>query len=280
MTNDELMLKSLQYRKKTLNLIKKANTGHTGGDLSSTDILSVLYNRILNVSPENFQDSNRDRFIMSKGHSVEVLYTVLADCGFFPETDLNSVGKYQSPFVGHPTRDIPGIEQNTGALGHGLSIATGMAIAGKKDKAPYKVFTLLGDGEMAEGSNWEAFMLAAHYKLDNLIAIVDRNQLQITGHTEEVCSLEPLKDKIMSFGWAVKSIDGHNVSELIDALQDLPFQTDKPSFIIANTIKGKGVSFMENNKKWHHGVPSDEQFELAIAELDKQINDLNAMSVN
>ena len=133
---------------------------------------------------------------------------------------------------------------------------------------------------MAEGSNWEAFMLAAHYKLDNLIAIVDRNQLQITGHTEEVCSLEPLKDKIMSFGWAVKSIDGHNVSELIDALQDLPFQTDKPSFIIANTIKGKGVSFMENNKKWHHGVPSDEQFELAIAELDKQINDLNAMSVN
>ncbi|MGB5750409.1 MAG: transketolase [Desulfobacterales bacterium] len=280
MTGEEIRFKSLQYRLKTLKLIKKANTGHTGGDLSSTDILNVLYNHVLNISASNFQDPDRDRFIMSKGHSVEVLYTVLADCGFFSESDLESAGRYQSHFVGHPTRKIPGIEQNTGALGHGLPIATGIAIAGKKDHAAYKVYTLLGDGEMAEGSNWESLMLAAHYKLDNLVAIVDRNRLQITGGTEEVCALEPLQEKLESFGWAVKSIDGHRISELMCTLQSVPFQHAKPSFIIANTTKGKGVSFMENNKKWHHGVPSDDQFETAITELETQLNKLKTTQSN
>ena len=280
MTGEEIRFKSLQYRIKTLKLIKKANTGHTGGDLSSTDILNVLYNHVLNISASNFQDPDRDRFIMSKGHSVEVLYTVLADRGFFSESDLESAGRYQSNFVGHPTRKIPGIEQNTGALGHGLPIATGIAIAGKKDHAAYKVYTLLGDGEMAEGSNWEALMLAAHYKLDNLVAIVDRNRLQITGGTEEVCALEPLQEKLESFGWAVKSIDGHSISELMCTLQSVPFQHAKPSFVIANTTKGKGVSFMENNKKWHHGAPSDDQFETAIAELETQLNKLKTTQSN
>lgn len=280
MNSEEIRFKSLQYRLKTLKLIKKANTGHTGGDLSSTDILNVLYNHVLNISASNFQDPDRDRFIMSKGHSVEVLYTVLADRGFFSESDMASAGKYQSHFVGHPTRKIPGIEQNTGALGHGLSFATGVAIAGKKDHAAYKVYTLLGDGEMAEGSNWESLMLAAHYKLDNMVAIVDRNRLQITGGTEEVCALEPLQEKLESFGWAVKSIDGHSVSELMSTLQSVPFQHAKPSVIIANTTKGKGVSFMENNKKWHHGVPNDDQFETAITELETELNKLKTAQSN
>ena len=280
MNSEELRFKSLQYRLKTLKLIKKANTGHTGGDLSCTDILNVLYNHVLNISASNFQDPDRDRFIMSKGHSVEALYTVLADRGFFSESDMASAGKYQSHFVGHPTRKIPGIEQNTGALGHGLPIATGIAIAGKKDHAAYKVYTLLGDGEMAEASNWESLMLAAHYKLDNLVAIVDRNRLQITGGTEEVCALEPLQEKLESFGWAVKSIDGHSISELMSTLQSVPFQHEKPSFIIANTTKGKGVSFMENNKKWHHGVPSDDQYETAISELETQLNKLKTTQSN
>ncbi len=274
MENRELDLKSILYRKKILNLIFNAKAGHTGGDLSSTDILNVLYNRILNVSPENFDEANRDRFIMSKGHSVEVLYTVLADIGFFPEEALENVCKFQSHYVGHPTRKIRGIEQNTGALGHGLSICTGIAIAGKKDNAPYKVYTLLGDGELAEGSNWEAFMLAAHYKLDNLVAIIDRNGLQITGKTEDVCSLEPLQQKLESFGWAVETVDGHNIKELISVLERVPFTESKPSLIIAKTIKGKGISFMEDNKKWHHCVPSPSELEGAIAELDEQIGQL------
>lgn len=275
MQNQELELKSILYRKKILNLIYKAKAGHTGGDLSSTDILNVLYNCVLNVSPGNFDDPNRDRFIMSKGHSVEVLYTVLADKGFFPEQELETVCRYQSHFVGHPTRKIPGVEQNTGALGHGLSICTGIAIAGKKDKAPYKVFTLLGDGELAEGSNWEALMLAAHYKLDNMVAIVDRNGLQITGATEEVCSLEPLKSKFESFGWEVKAVDGHNIEELTSVLKSVPFTKSKPSLVIANTTKGKGVSFMENNKKWHHCVPSDSELDIAIAELNAKAETFN-----
>ncbi|MFH2130602.1 MAG: transketolase [bacterium] len=268
MVDQEIALKSVQYRKKILTTIRGANAGHTGGDLSSTDILNVLYNRILNVSPENFNDPNRDRFIMSKGHSVEALYTVLADRGFFPEAELDSVTRFKSHFVGHPTRRIPGIEQNTGALGHGLSICTGIAIAGKKDNAPYKVYTLLGDGELAEGSNWEALMLAAHYKLDNLTAIIDRNGLQITGKTEDICGLEPLQSKLESFGWSVRSVDGHNIQELTTVLGSVPFTRSKPSLIIANTIKGKGVSFMENNKKWHHCVPNPEEFETAMNELN------------
>jgi transketolase len=266
MTDHELKLKSIQYRQKILRYITEAGAGHTGGSLSCTDILNVLYNRVMNVSPQNFHSPDRDRYIQSKGHSVEALYVVLADCGFFPESELETLCQFQSPFVGHPTRKIPGIEMNTGALGHGLPICVGMAIAGKLDQANYRVFTLLGDGEMAEGSNWEAAMAAAHYKLDNLVAILDHNTLQITGHTRDVCSNEPIDEKFASFGWHVRNVDGHNLAELTTALTAKP-QDGKPSLVMANTIKGRGVSFMENVVSWHHGVPTSEQFEMAQSEL-------------
>jgi transketolase len=266
----ELQLKSVVYRKKLLQYIKKAHTGHTGGSLSCTDILNVLYNDVLNVSPEKFRDNNRDRYIQSKGHSVEALYVVLADKGFFPESDLETLCKYRSRYVGHPTRKVNGIEFNTGALGHGLSISAGIALGAKKDKASYRVFTLLGDGELAEGSNWEAAMMAAHYKLDNLTAILDHNGLQITGANRDVCSPYPIDAKFEAFGWHVISINGNSIPELRKTFSHLPDRTGKPILVIANTVKGKGVSFMENQKKWHHGVPSDEQYKLAMEELEQQ----------
>jgi transketolase len=266
MSNRDLELKSIQYRQKILRYITEAGAGHTGGSLSCTDILNVLYNRVMNVSPQNFHSPDRDRYIQSKGHSVEALYVVLADRGFFPESELETLCHYRSPFVGHPTRKVAGIEMNTGALGHGLPICVGLAIAGKLDEAKYRVFTLLGDGEMAEGSNWEAAMAAAHYELDNLVAILDHNTLQITGHTRDVCSNEPIDEKFASFGWHVRTVDGHNIAELTAALTAQP-ALHKPTLVIANTIKGRGVSFMENVVSWHHGVPSSEQFELAQSEL-------------
>jgi transketolase len=290
MTDLELQLKSVHLRKKTLEAIYDAGAGHTGGGLSCLDILNVLYNRILNVSPEKFFSPNRDRYVQSKGHSVEALYAVLAERGFFPEADLKTICHYKSHFVGHPTRHIAGIEMNTGALGHGLPICIGMALAAKMDSgtgvspvssektpthrqdacattAAYRVFTLLGDGELAEGSNWEAAMSAAHYKLDNLTAIIDHNTLQISGHTRDVMSNEPLDEKWRAFGWAVKMVNGHDYAALTEALSK-PAEFGKPTCIIANTTKGKGVSFMENVAKWHHGVPSDAELKQALAELD------------
>ena len=269
LTTQELELKSIQYRKTILSIIKNCGAGHTGGSLSCTDILNVLYNRIMNVSPESFNDPNRDRYIQSKGHSVEALYTVLADKGFFSASRLDTLNQYKSHFVGHPTRKINGIEQNTGALGHGLSVAVGIAMAAKLDDRPYKVYTLLGDGELAEGSNWEASMTAAHYKLDNLVVIVDRNGLQITGQTEDVNGLEPLIDKFTAFGYAVKTANGNNVAELAETLEQAPFEADKPSLRLTHTTKGCGVSFMENNVKWHHKVPTDDEFAVAMNELDQ-----------
>jgi transketolase len=267
LSDRELSLKATQLRKKTLEAIFDAGAGHTGGSLSCLDILNVLYNRILNVSPETFSNSARDRYVQSKGHSVEALYAVLADRGFFPEAELKTICHYQSYFVGHPTRHIPGIEMNTGALGHGLPICIGMALAGKMDSASYRVFTLLGDGELAEGSNWEAALAAAHYKLDNLTAIIDHNTLQITGHTRDVMSNEPLDEKWRAFGWKVKIVNGHDYGQLTDALSK-PAEVGKPTCVIANTVKGRGVSFMENVAKWHHGVPSETELKQALAELD------------
>lgn len=267
LSNRELALKAIHLRKKTLEAIFDAGAGHTGGGLSCLDILTVLYNRILNVSPKNFSSRARDRYVQSKGHSVEALYAVLADRGFFPESELKTICQYQSYFVGHPTRHIPGIEMNTGALGHGLPICIGMALAGKMDSASYRVFTLLGDGELAEGSNWEAALAAAHYRLDSLTAIIDHNTLQITGHTRDVMSNEPLDEKWRAFGWAVKIVNGHDYAQLTEALRK-PAEIGKPTCIIANTVKGRGVSFMENVAKWHHGVPSQLELKQAFAELD------------
>jgi transketolase len=267
LTDQQLARKSWQYRREVLRWIKHAGAGHTGGSLSCLDILNVLYNRILRVTPETFSDPHRDRYVQSKGHSVEALFVVLADRGFFPASKLETLCGYQSHFVGHPTRKVPGIEQNTGALGHGLPICTGMAIGGKMDGAPFRVFTLLGDGELAEGSNWEAAMAAAHYKLDNLTAVVDCNTLQITGRTRDVMSNEPLAEKFAAFGWAVRTVEGHDLAALTSALA-APLEKEKPSVIIARTRKGRGVSFMEDVGKWHHGVPSDEEYARALAEID------------
>ncbi|MEQ2010075.1 MAG: transketolase [Limisphaerales bacterium] len=265
-TDHELALKAAALRQRMLRLIVNAGAGHTGGGLSCLDILNLLYNRILRVSPETFTDPHRDRYVQSKGHCVEALYVVLADRGFFPDADLDTVCRYQSHYVGHPTRKIPGIEMNTGALGHGLPICLGMALAGKMDAAPFRVFTLLGDGELAEGSNWEAAMAAAHHRLDNLVAILDHNTLQITGHTRDVMSNEPLDDKWRAFGWEVRTINGHDYAELTRALTEPP-PAGKPLFIIANTVKGKGVSFMETVPKWHHGVPNEAELAAALSEL-------------
>lgn len=275
MTTKDLEQRSIIYRKKILQYITRANAGHTGGSLSCTDILNVLYNDVLNVSPDNFLSPDRDRYVQSKGHCVEALYVVLADRGFFPEEHLDTLCRYQSHYIGHPTRKVNGIEQNTGALGHGLPMAVGMALAAKLDQRPFRVFTLLGDGELPEGSNWEAALSAAHYNLDNLCAIVDKNNLQITAPTADVCNTDPLDEKFKSFGWAVKEVNGNNIGELQEAFSSLPFRRGQPSVIIAHTVKGKGVSFMENELKWHHGVPDNKQYQQAITELD---NALEAIS--
>lgn len=271
MNERELTLKSIEYRKKILKYIVGANAGHTGGSLSCVDILNVLYNNVLNVGPENFRSPDRDRYIQSKGHCVEALFTVLSDKGFFPETDLETLCRFRSHYIGHPTRKVNGIEQNTGALGHGLSISVGTALAAKMDKKSYRVFTLLGDGELPEGSNWEAALTASHYKLDNLCAIVDKNTLQITGATSDVCDTDPLDKKFESFGWAVTEVDGHDFKKLVEVFSRIPFETGKPSLVIAHTVKGKGVSYMEHQAKWHHGVPNKEQYEEALIELNNRL---------
>ncbi len=274
MTDRELYLKSIEYRIKLLKYIKMAGAGHTGGSLSCVDILNVLYNRILNVTPETFNNPRRDRYIQSKGHSVEALYVVLADCGFFPEEELETFYGYGSDYTGHPTRKVKGIEHNTGGLGHGLAFSVGVALAGQIDHAAYRVFTLLGDGELAEGSNWESMMVAAHYHLDNLCVIIDRNALQLTGKTEEMCGLEPLAQKLKAFGGEVRKVNGHDITALTELLRVLPFTVGKPSVVIAKTIKGKGISFMENNPKWHHGVPDEQQYEQAQQELKARLAEI------
>jgi len=279
MTERELSIRSIEYRMRILKYIKKANAGHTGGSLSCVDILNVLYNRVLNVSPETFGDSTRDRYIQSKGHSVEALYVVLADCGFFPESDLETLCRYESHYVGHPTRKVNGIEQNTGALGHGLAISTGIAIAGKKDGLPYRVFTLLGDGELPEGSNWEAAMIASNYNLDNLVGILDLNTLQITGRTRNVCNAEPIEDKFLAFGWSVQHVEGHDIPALIEAMSGSPRVQGKPTMILAHTVKGKGVPFMENEASWHHRVPSNDEMAEALTYLQAKKEELEASHV-
>jgi transketolase len=268
MDSAELSRKSIEYRKTILTIIKQANAGHTGGSLSCIDILNVLYNQVMNVTPATIDSPDRDRYVHSKGHSVEALYTVLADKGFFAREELDTLCKAGSHFVGHPTRKVPGIEQNTGALGHGLPVAVGMALAAKLDGRSYRVYTTMGDGELTEGSVWEAAMSAAHYKLDNLVAIVDRNTLQITGRTEDVMRLDSLENRFAAFGFAVRHGDGNDVAALADLFAQVPFEEGKPNLVLAHTVKGKGISFIEDQAKWHHHVPTDQEFASAISELD------------
>ena len=272
MNEKNLKKKSLEYRKTILEIIFQSGAGHTGGSLSCIDILNVLYNSVMDISPKNFPNLDRDHFIQSKGHSVEALFTVLCDCGFYSKKDLNTLNQFNSHFIGHPTKKVPGIEHNTGALGHGLSVAVGLAICKKIDQKNNKVFSLLGDGELSEGSVWEACTTASKYNLDNLIVIVDRNDLQITGKTEDVNHIEPIDKKFKSFGFETISTNGNNISDLLYVFQHVPVKENKPTVIIAKTTKGSGVSFIENQINWHHKVPSKDEYESAISELNEKLN--------
>lgn len=264
-----LQRKSIEYRKTILKIIFESGAGHTGGSLSCIDILNVLYNSVMNITPENFSSFDRDHFIQSKGHSVEALYTVLLDCGFYKEEDLMTLNNFNSHFIGHPTKKVLGIEHNTGALGHGLSVAVGMALGLKMDQKKHQVYALLGDGELSEGSVWEAAMTASKYELENLTAIIDRNRLQITGSTEEVNPIEPIQDKFLSFGFNVIEVKGNDIASLVEVFNQPKKVKNKPNLIIANTIKGAGISFMENQVSWHHKVPSQSEYDLAIHELNE-----------
>ena len=269
MEQSKLQRKSIEYRKTILKIIFESGAGHTGGSLSCIDILNVLYNSVMDITPENFSSFDRDHFIQSKGHSVEALYTVLLDCGFYKKEDLGTLNNFNSHFIGHPTKKVLGIEHNTGALGHGLSVAVGMALGLKMDQKKHQVYALLGDGELSEGSVWEAVMTASKYELENLTAIIDRNRLQITGSTEEVNPIEPLLDKFLSFGFNVIEVKGNDIASLVEVFQKPKKEKNKPNLIIANTIKGAGISFMENQVSWHHKVPSQSEYDLAIHELNE-----------
>ncbi|ASB91345.1 transketolase [Bacillus sonorensis] len=270
-----LKRKAAEIRKLLLETIYEAGTGHTGSSLSNTDILTVLYYNVMNVDPQNPTWEDRDRYIQSKGHAVESYWAVLADRGFFPKEELKTFSKFNSRLIGHPNNKVPGVEMNTGSLGHGLSVSVGMALAAKKDHKSYRVFTLMGDGELAEGSVWEAAMAASQYKLDNLIGIIDRNRLQITGSTSDVMSNEPLDKKWESFGWSVVEVNGNDIAELVEVLNEVPKTIGKPTIILANTIKGKGISLAENVAGWHHHVPTKEEYELAMKELSEQLEGLS-----
>jgi len=261
--------KSILYRRMILKMVVTANVGHTGGSLSCVDILNVLYNHIMDITPANFHEINRDHYIHSKGHSVEALYAVLAERGFYELSELDFVEKFGSKFIGHPSKIVPGVEQNTGALGHGLSVAAGMAIAAKMDGRNNRIFTIMGDGELTEGSIWEACACASHYHLDNLVAAIDRNYLQISGKTEDVMEMEPLEEKFSAFGFTIQHVDGHSIQDLIKVFDGLPFEKGKPNLVIAHTVKGKGISYIENKIDWHHHVPSEEEYRQAILELDE-----------
>jgi transketolase len=265
----ELQEEAVEVRRRTLEMIHSASRGHTGGSLSSVDILVALYFSVLNVDPGNPEDPARDRFILSKGHSVESYYAVLSRRGYFPDTLLGTYGKFNSSLAGHPVRKIPGVELNSGALGHGLSVGVGMALAAKRQSLGFRIFVLMGDGEHGEGSIMEAAASAGHYKLDNLIAIIDRNKLQISGPTESVMSIEDLPKKYEACNWEIVETDGHDMKSLVNILSNTPLKKGKPSCIIAHTVKGKGVSFIENRASWHHKVPNESQMKEAMKELDK-----------
>ncbi len=273
-------LKKLAYklRQDVVDMIVNGKGGHIGGDMSVMDTLVTLYFKEMNISVDNFNTKDHDHFIMSKGHSVEALYAVLAEKGFFPvERVLKEFSQFGSMFIGHPNNKLPGIEMNSGALGHGLPVAVGMAIAERMNKSKNRVYVVMGDGELAEGSVWEGAMSGANYRLDNLCAIIDRNRLQISGSTEDVMALDDLHRKWDSFGWHVIDVDdGNDIEKLARAFEESRMVKGKPSVLIANTIKGKGSSVMENKAAWHHHVPSAEEYEqikkdLAARALEDQL---------
>ena len=255
-------------RKDIVSMICKSKSGHPGGSLSAVEILTALYFDQMNIDPTNPKMEDRDRFVLSKGHAAPALYATLAQRGYFAKDELNNLRQLGSMLQGHPDmKKVPGVEMSTGSLGQGFSVACGMAMAAKLDNAPWNVYALLGDGEVQEGIIWEAAMSAAHYKLDNMIAFLDDNGLQIDGEVESVMNINPIEDKFKTFGWNVITIDGHDFDQIFAALDMAKDTVDKPTMIIAKTIKGKGVSFMENQASWHGSAPSEEQLEQALSEL-------------
>ncbi len=275
MNNLQLEITAYKIRRHVIEGVFHAESGHPGGSLSIADILSVLYFDEMNVDPKNSKDINRDRFVLSKGHCAPALYGALAERGFIPKEDIKTLRHIDSYLQGHPDmKSINGVDMSTGSLGQGICAANGMALAGKLDNKDYRVYSILGDGELEEGQVWEAAMFAAHYKLDNLTAFVDFNGLQIDGDITKVMNPTPIDKKFEAFGWNVIIIDAHNYDEIKDALLRAKNTKGKPTVVIANSIKGKGVSFMENQAQWHGAAPNRELYEQAISELDKKIKEL------
>ena len=266
----QLKITSAKVRRHIIDAVYNASSGHPGGSLGIADILTVLYNEVLNIDPTNPKMENRDRFVLSKGHCSPALYGILAEKGYFPKEEILKFRKIDSYLQGHPdSKKVPGVDASTGSLGHGISVACGMAISAKLDKKDFRVYTVLGDGELEEGQVWEAAMFAAHYKLDNLIAFVDFNGLQIDGDITKVMSPLPIDEKFKAFGWNVLYIDAHNYEQIISAIEEAKLFKGKPTMILATSIKGKGVSFMEGQASWHGSAPNKEQYEQAVAELDE-----------
>jgi len=263
-------LKALSYklRRDVVDMIMAGKAGHIGGDMSVMETMVSLYFHAMNISPENQDDPNRDMFVMSKGHCVETLYAVLAEKGFFPiEQVIKEYSRFGSRFIGHPNNKLPGIEMNSGSLGHGLPVAVGMALAQKMDKRLSRTYVVMGDGELAEGSVWEGAMSATQYGLDNLCAVVDRNRLQISGTTEQVMHQDSVKERFAAFGWNVLSVDGNDIDAMNAAFDEAKSVKGRPTMIVANTTKGKGSGVMENNVGWHHHVPNQEEYEQIMKDL-------------
>ena len=269
MTPGDLRALAQRVRRHSVQMTHDANSSHVGSSLSMVELLAVLYGKVLKVDPQRPDAAERDRFVLSKGHGCAAFYAVLAESGFFPIEWLRDFYRNGARLAGHATHSgVPGVEVSTGSLGHGLPLATGMALAGKRYSASYRVYCLLSDGECDEGSTWEPALFAPQHELDNLVAIVDYNKIQSLGATKEVMDLEPFADKWRAFRWGVREIDGHDVVAIESALSAVPFEAGRPSCIIAHTVKGKGVSFMENELLWHYRSPQAEEFEAALSELE------------
>ena len=267
----ELKKRAANVRMSAVTAVHSAASGHPGGSLSIADVLTLLYFEVMNIDPKDPKKADRDRFVLSKGHCSPALYGVLAERGFFPKEDIKTFRKTGSYLQGHPDmKAIPGVDMSSGSLGQGVCCANGMALAGKIDNKDYRVYTILGDGELEEGQVWEAAMYAAHYKLDNLTAFVDFNGLQIDGNVADVLSPLPIDEKFKAFGWNVIVCDGHDFEAMLSAINEAKATKGKPTVIILKTVKGKGVSFMENNPAWHGSAPNDEQYAQAIEELKKE----------
>lgn len=265
---ENLKVKVFDLRKDTVDIIMAGKGGHIGGDMSVMEILTALYFRVMNVSPQNADDPDRDRFVLSKGHSMEAYYAVLCAKGFLDLDDVKEkFSKFGSSYIGHPNNKLPGIEMNSGSLGHGLPVCVGMALAGKMNKKEYRVYTVMGDGELAEGSVWEGAMAASQYHLDNLCAVVDRNRLQISGCTEDVMGHDDLAERFSSFGWQVINVSGNDMDALLQAFSQAAETKGRPSVIIANTTKGFGSPVMENKANWHHKVPTQEEYNQIISDF-------------